>query len=836
MPDLNVAVRLTVDNRGFQAGVRAARRETDRLTTSVNRSGQAARLQATGNQAANAAMRRSAATAQQQAAAQNTAADAAARQTSSLRGLTLRLAAYSAATYAVIALTRQVAGTLIENADAYTQLNNRLRLSTDSETELIAVRRELLGVSQRTFTSLTANAELYQRISLASTETGHSQAELLRVTELLNKQVLIGGNNATEAAAGLTQFAQGLASGRLQGDELRSVLENLQGVSEGLITGFRILRERGQIDIDVTRANLRELAADGVLSSRLLLDAVLASGDDTEQKFKSVETTVSGAAQQLGNAFLLLLGHIDELTGASSSLAGSLSQTATDITDNLTETQYGLRQQIRELEEQIENVPRFIRLIPIVDQSYQRQLAALREQLRQLQGPGGNQVEGHAPVLAPPPVRRAGLTAPSAFETLAARPGPTDESRRQAEEAFKAERQRRAAEQRAAEQQDALVARRIRSLDDQIARTQALSEVERLRIQIAGGALGDLSSAEEDLLLQRAAALDAAKEQDRVEQQRQRDAEAAAREQAAAERDRLAAIEDIRHATGDQFAQARAQLETWRRETLATLSSNTAAYEQYADDVEDIVSQRLAAIAREEAETRLRESRHWRDGAKRAFEEYGRDATDAAANVEAVVKNGLQSMEDALVDFVTTGKLNFKDLVDSILADLARLVIRQTITGPLAQALGGVFGGFGGGIGGGVPGGIPNSIAGAPVFHAGGVAGAAGGRRRLVDGRVFDHAYRYHRGGLAGNEVPAILERGERVLSRAETAAYDDMRQAPQVRINIDNRGAPVNAEVRNQRWDGRGLVVDVLLDDVSRRGPFTQGLQRTFGLREQSV
>ena len=118
---------------------------------------------------------------------------------------------------------------ILHSADDYTELNNRLHLVSDSEAALMEVREGLLAVRQRTRTEWVANAALYSRIVLASSDLNYSQSELLRVTELLNKQVAIGGNNSSEAGAGLVQFAQGLASGRLQGDELRSVPENLQG-------------------------------------------------------------------------------------------------------------------------------------------------------------------------------------------------------------------------------------------------------------------------------------------------------------------------------------------------------------------------------------------------------------------------------------------------------------------------------------------------------------------------------------------------------------------------------------------------------------------------------
>lgn len=119
-----------------------------------------------------------------------------------------------------------------------------------------------------------------------------------------------------------------------------------------------------------------------------------------------------------------------------------------------------------------------------------------------------------------------------------------------------------------------------------------------------------------------------------------------------------------------------------------------------------------------------------------------------------------RSAEDAVAEFVKSGKLDFRDLVTSLIADLARLAARRFILGPLAGALGGILGGAGGLFAG--------------VFHAGGIVGSAG-PTRMVPAMAFAGAPRMHSGGWAGlrpDEVPAILQRGERVLSRREAQAY----------------------------------------------------------------
>ncbi len=158
-----------------------------------------------------------------------------------------------------------------------------------------------------------------------------------------------------------------------------------------------------------------------------------------------------------------------------------------------------------------------------------------------------------------------------------------------------------------------------------------------------------------------------------------------------------------------------------------------------------------------------------------ALARYADDATAWGKGVGTALTSAFRSAEDALASFVTTGKVDFKGFADSLQADLTRIAISSAILGPLAGALGGAGAGTGasGSLFGGSGGGL---LAG--IFHQGGVAGGPA-TERLVPALAFAGAPRLHDGGMAGlraDEVPAILQRGEMVLSRAQVAAAGSAR------------------------------------------------------------
>lgn len=107
-----------------------------------------------------------------------------------------------------------------------------------------------------------------------------------------------------------------------------------------------------------------------------------------------------------------------------------------------------------------------------------------------------------------------------------------------------------------------------------------------------------------------------------------------------------------------------------------------------------------------------------------ALQQAGNSAKNAANDMQQFFESAFGSLEDALVGFVTTGKLDFKSLINSIIADLARMVIRMLIIKPLMGFFGGIFGFSGGGI---VPGFKNGGVI--PAYAPGGIVSGFGGAR-----------------------------------------------------------------------------------------------------------
>lgn len=174
------------------------------------------------------------------------------------------------------------------------------------------------------------------------------------------------------------------------------------------------------------------------------------------------------------------------------------------------------------------------------------------------------------------------------------------------------------------------------------------------------------------------------------------------------------------------------------------------------------------------------------DMAAASLKDYATKAKDIGQGIGDTLSGAFSNAESAIGQFVKTGKLDFSSLVSSILADMAKLSARKFILGPLANVLSGALGNLG------------NLFA--PVLHAGGVVGGTA-PARMVPAMAFAGAPRMHSGGWAGlrpDEMPAILQKGERVLNRREAAQYG-AGGSQNVTINIQTRDAESFRQSRTQ-------------------------------------
>lgn len=109
---------------------------------------------------------------------------------------------------------------------------------------------------------------------------------------------------------------------------------------------------------------------------------------------------------------------------------------------------------------------------------------------------------------------------------------------------------------------------------------------------------------------------------------------------------------------------------------------------------DQLSQRRIEALKRQDAE-----SKSMATGWKQGINDYLESVSDMAKQTSAIVSKAFNGMADALTEFVMTGKLNFADLANSIIRDIIRIQIQKGVTGPLANAIGGVDWGsiFGGG-------------------------------------------------------------------------------------------------------------------------------------------
>ncbi|HCT9029325.1 phage tail tape measure protein [Proteus mirabilis] len=203
---------------------------------------------------------------------------------------------------------------VINYADSWTDLQNRMKLVTNSTEALNKATNDVYTIAQKTYQSLDATAQVYQRFSDNAERLGINQLKVAELTETVSKAVSLSGTSAAAAATGLTQFGQALAAGQLRGQDLNSVIEQIPGLAQAIAEGMGI-----------SMGELKQRAQDGETSIDKIIESLERVKASVDQKFATSVTTVSQSFTNLQSAMTKFVGEANQSTGATQLLNTGLS-------------------------------------------------------------------------------------------------------------------------------------------------------------------------------------------------------------------------------------------------------------------------------------------------------------------------------------------------------------------------------------------------------------------------------------------------------------------------------------------------------------------------------
>lgn len=752
-------------------------------------------------------------------------------------------------------------------SDTYTKLQNRLKLVTNSNDELSTATQRLFDISQRTRTSFDGTVTLYTRMASATKNLGLNQDELARIVESVNQTVAISGATSTEAYNALIQFSQGIASARLGGEELRSVLEQLPAIADVIVASLN----RADPALKATRGNLRELAAQGVVTPRVIVKAFQEAEGYLKGEFAKTQKTIGQAFQILHDRVLMLVGGVNSSTGVFAAFADAiifLAKNLKTVLDIL-------------LTLSIAYSARFIPvLLTATTAIFAQEIALLAmaraavvagEGLVLLQLTMGRLISLFAasgPLIALVALSYVITRLITGTDEVAQAQARYNESmgvfQGLTNQIITASGKRR---EQLIEDSNKIIQQHIKELEslkdlidgyanktgvtlglmsifgrmgigddprDVMAKADELEKiVKRMKANLADstdpnrkGLTPDPDKAEK---LDTFEATIRKLQQENVALGLNQQARELINKEIELEYRLKRPLTELERTTYENLL-AENQLLTdkaaiWDnlREPQENLRRGTAAINSLLSEGKITMEEYNNELRRMQLES-LAAGRDLETGVKRGLLTIQEQFGDIASLASETLVNSFQKAEDAFVEFAKTGKFSFKDMANSIISDLIRIQVRSSITGPLSQLLGS-FNPFSllGGSGGYAPGGVNN-----PVNAAGQSVAAPG----FATGGSFEVG---GQPGIDKNLIQFNATKGEMVnITKPGQSGGNG------VTINVINNAPNTQARASEQSGPGGGKSIEIIVDEmvgknIRKPGSNTnQALRQTFSVSQQ--
>lgn len=216
---------------------------------------------------------------------------------------------------------RQI-GNIANMADEFVSVNARVGLINDGLQTQVQLQDKILKSANATRSSYKETANLISKIGMTGAIKGND--EQIAFAEKVNKLLKIGGGTSQMNSATLLQLSQSLSSGKLQGDEFRSLSENAPALMQNIAKGM-----------GVSRGELKALASDGKLTTETIINAINKMGGSIDEQFNKLPRTFGENKVVFENMVGTWLARLSSTEGA----LGQLNQRFTDFVNFLSSPQ-----------------------------------------------------------------------------------------------------------------------------------------------------------------------------------------------------------------------------------------------------------------------------------------------------------------------------------------------------------------------------------------------------------------------------------------------------------------------------------------------------------------
>ena len=211
-------------------------------------------------------------------------------------------------------------GSIIDFANQAVNLQNRLRGVSSSAEESAAAFKLVSQIATDTRSSIGDVGDLFANLTVATADMGKTQAEVAKISSTFSKTLKISGADANASSGAIRQFGQALASGVLRGDEFNSIME-----------ANPVFMRKVADELGVTIGEMRALAFEGALTADVITLATEDMADAVDTQFGTTVSTIAESFQELQTQLVKLFADIETNTGAFSKISGLILLLAENV-------------------------------------------------------------------------------------------------------------------------------------------------------------------------------------------------------------------------------------------------------------------------------------------------------------------------------------------------------------------------------------------------------------------------------------------------------------------------------------------------------------------------